>query len=221
LLRGFDRPWRGQCDNPAGGANTSGRYYMTVMQAIFEKFSLIERALLAGAVVSALLLASAFAFEHAGYPPCELCLDQREAHWTALGVAIAGLIAAFVFKARLAASAGVGALALVYALSAGLAFYHTGVEHGFWPGPASCSAPVEAITDISGLGGALGEKPSGPSCGEPSWRLFGVSMAGYNLLASAALFALAFTAAASATRQAKQARRPSAHSAQDKAVDPS
>ncbi len=194
---------------------------MSVMQAVFEKFSLIERALLAGAVVSGLLLAGAHTFEAAGYPPCELCLDQREAHWTALGVSIAGLIAAFIFKARLAASAGVGALALVYALSAGLAFYHTGVEHGFWPGPASCSAPVDTIPDISGLDGALGEKPSGPSCGETSWRLFGVSMAGYNLLASAALFALAFTAAAGATRQAKQARRPAASSSHKRAADQS
>lgn len=183
-----------------------------VMYALLAKFSLIERTLIAGASVSAFLLAGAIAFEKAGYLPCELCLDQREAHWTALAVSVAGLVAAFLFKARLAASAGVGALALVYALSAGLAFYHTGVEYGYWPGPASCSAPVEAITTITGLGEALGEKPSGPSCGEPAWRLFGVSMAGYNLLASAALFALAFTAAAGATRQARQARRPAAQS---------
>ena len=204
-----------------GAPKSPHRYYMTVMQAVFEKFSLIERALLAGAVVSGLLLAGAHAFEYAGYPPCELCLDQREAHWTALGVSIAGLIAAFIFKARLAASAGVGALALVYALSAGLAFYHTGVEHGFWPGPASCAAEVDTIPSITGLDDALGEKPTGPSCGEAMWRLGGVSMAGYNLLASSALFALAFAAAASATRQAKQARRPSAHSNHEKAADAS
>ncbi len=170
-----------------------------------------------GAAASALLLAGAHIFERLGYPPCELCLDQREAHWTALSVAVAGIAAAYLAKARLAAAATVGALALVYALSAGLAFYHTGVEFGFWPGPASCGAAGEIIRDGGGLGAALGEKPSGPSCGDAAWRFLGVSMAGYNLLASAALFLIALAAALGAARAARQARRPSASFANDAA----
>jgi len=176
------------------------------MQALLAKYTLVERALIIGATCSALLLAGAHIFERLGYYPCELCLDQREAHWTALGVAIAGLIAAFGAKARLAAAATVGALALVYALSAGLAFFHTGVEFGFWQGPASCSATDAVIKDAGGLGAALGEKPSGPS---PAWRLFGISMAGYNLLVSAILFVIALMAALGAAHEARQARRPS------------
>ncbi|MEL7485667.1 MAG: disulfide bond formation protein B [Pseudomonadota bacterium] len=172
--------------------------------------SLVEKALILGAGASAALIAGAHGFERFGYPPCELCLDQREAHWTALAVAAAGIISAFAFKARLFAAASVGALALVYAMSASLAFYHTGVEFSFWPGPASCSSVGEGVSDISALTQALTQKPAGPACNEAPWRLFGVSMAGYNFLASAGLFAFALSGAVSATRQARNARRPSA-----------
>ena len=179
------------------------------MELLRRSLTLIERALLIGLIGSALLLAGAHLFERFGYPPCELCLDQREAHWTALAVAIVGAIFAFVFKARLFAAASVGALALVYAMSTGLAFYHTGVEFGFWPGPKSCSTVGEAVTDVTQLSNALTEEPAGPACNEAPWRLFGISMAGYNFLASAGLLAIALLGAASALKNARQARRPS------------
>ena len=167
---------------------------------------LAKTALLVGFLSSGMLLGGAHIFEALGYPPCELCLDQREAHWAALGVALAGLLVAFVFKAPLSAAASVGALALVYALSAGLSFYHTGVEYGFWPGPASCSTVGAAVTDISLLQSAFSEEAKGPACNEAAWRFLGISMAGYNFLASSGLFALALAAAISATRQARRGR---------------
>ncbi len=179
-----------------------------MMHSLFARHSFINGALILGAATSASLLAGAHIFERLGFPPCELCLDQREAHWAALGVALGGIIAAFVVRARLAAAASVGALSLVYALSAGLAFYHTGVEFGFWPGPPTCSAPAETVPPDADLSAALGEGPSGPSCGDALWRLFGISMAGWNLLFSAGLFALAFTAAVAASRRARDERRP-------------
>lgn len=201
------------CDDPPTFHNHAWRYYMSVMRAFFTNRSFVEQALIIGAVCSGLLLIGAHIFEAFGYPPCELCLDQREAHWTALAVALIGLAMAFIFKARLAAAASVGALALVYALSAGLAFFHTGVEFGFWPGPASCSAAgFTPVSEPLNLSEALTQKPTGPSCGDAAWRLFGISMAGYNLLASVALFVIAFVAAIIATRHARQARRPSSRS---------
>lgn len=165
-------------------------------------------ALFIAAAASAGLLVAAHIFEALGYIPCALCLDQRQAHWAALGVAVAGLAANFLFRARWATAAAVGAAAMVYAFSAGLAFFHTGVEYKFWPGPATCSGGAGDLTDAVGLAQALQEKPKGPSCADAPWRLFGISMAGYNLIASAGLFALTLSAAAAAARAAHDARRP-------------
>jgi disulfide bond formation protein DsbB len=155
------------------------------------------------------LLAGAHIFQLLGYPPCELCLDQREAHWTALCIAAASLALSFGAKARRAAAAGAGALALVYLISAGLAGYHAGVEHGFWPGPATCSGGGAVAIDASALGAALDAGAPPPSCAAAAWRLFDVSMAGYNLLASAALFAMTALASFAFWRKERSDRRRS------------
>ena len=177
------------------------------MTQFLTGLSFTERALVASLTASAALLAGAHLFEHVGgLVPCILCLDQREAHWTAAGVAIAGLAAARLFNSKLGAAAAVGAAALVYAVSAGLAFYHTGVEYGFWPGPAICAAGGETIVDITNLAGALDQPADAPSCDDVQWRFLGVSMAGYNLLASAGLFALTMGAALAETRRARAGR---------------
>ena len=177
------------------------------MLARLHRLAFLEQSLCLAAAASALLLAGALVFEHGfGYAPCPLCLDQRGAHWAALFIAVAGLSAHFVARARLAAAAAAGALALVYAVSAGMAFFHTGVEFGYWPGPASC-AGGGAVLDAGSLGAALGERPKGPSCSEAAWRFLGVSMAGYNLVASAGLFALTVAAALFAARAERERRR--------------
>lgn len=166
-----------------------------------------ERVLIIALAASGALLAGAHLFEKfGGLIPCILCLDQREAHWAALGVAAAGLIVARLFKSRLGAAAAVGAAALVYAVSTGLAFYHTGVEYKFWPGPAMCAGGGGEV-DLSSLGRALDGPVDAPSCDDVQWRFLGVSMAGYNLLASAALFALTLFAALAETVKARRERR--------------
>ncbi|MFN3958506.1 MAG: disulfide bond formation protein B [Parvularculaceae bacterium] len=168
-------------------------------------------ALAFAAASSALLLAGAHAFEHiGGLAPCPLCLDQRQAHWAGLGVALAGLALAAAFKAKRVAAAAAGACALVYLFSAGLAFYHAGVEHKFWPGPTTCSGAGPVSLDPSALDAVLKGAAPVVSCTEAAWTLFGVSMAGYNLLASAALFALCAVAAARAIGEARSAARPRA-----------
>ncbi len=182
---------------------------MSGMTGLVKNLSLTERALGLSIAASGAMLAGAHLFEKVGgLVPCILCLDQREAHWTALGVAAAGLAASRLFKSKLGAAAAVGAAALVYAVSAGLAFYHTGVEYGYWPGPAICSGGGGALDiDINDLGASLTEKTDAPSCEDVQWRFLGVSMAGYNLLASAGLFALTLFAALSETRNARHVRR--------------
>lgn len=170
--------------------------------------SVTERVLAISLVASAALLAGAHFFERVvGLVPCVLCLDQREAHWAALAVALAGLVSARVMKAEAAAAAAVGASALVYAVSAGLAFYHTGVEYEFWPGPALCAAGGgDGPIDVDSLTAALEGPVEAPACDDVQWAFLGVSMAGYNLLASAGLFALTLGAALAETRAAQRAR---------------
>ena len=181
------------------------------MSGIFQLSSAPRGALAISAAASASLLAGAHAFERfGGLAPCALCLDQREAHWAGLGVALAGLALAALFKARRVAAAAAGAAALVYLVSAGLAFYHAGVEHKFWPGPATCSGSGPVTVDAASLDDVLSGGAPIVSCTDAAWTLFGVSMAGYNLLASAALFGLCAIAAAHAFSDARNAARPRA-----------
>ena len=176
------------------------------MMTFLARYTRTELSLGAGAIASAALLAGAHLFERVGgLAPCILCLDQREAHWTALAVAGAGLLFARGLKSRLGAAAAVGALALVYAVSAGLSFYHTGVEYHFWPGPALCAeGGVAGPVDIDAIAAALDGPSEAPACDDVAWTFFGVSMAGYNMLASAGLFALTAFAAAAETRRARE-----------------
>ncbi|MBY0420872.1 MAG: disulfide bond formation protein B, partial [Parvularculaceae bacterium] len=86
----------------------------------------MENVLLVAASASGALLLAAHLFEwFGGLEPCPLCLDQRQAHWAALAMALAGLLASTLLRARLVASAAVGATALIFLASTGLALYHT------------------------------------------------------------------------------------------------
>ena len=126
------------------------------------------------------LLAGAFFFQALGYPPCAMCLWQRWPHAVAI---VIGAVALVVWR-----PAGplllLGGLAA--ATSAGLGVYHTGVERGWWDGPASCTGAG------AGLGGDLLSTDIAPvvMCDEVAWSLFGLSMASYNALLSFALAAL-------------------------------
>ena len=177
--------------------------------SLLNEYSRTELSLTAAAAASATLLAGAHLFERVGgFIPCILCLDQREAHWTALAVAAVGILFARVFNSRLGAAAAVGAVALVYAVSTGLSFYHTGVEYKFWPGPAICAGGggAEGPVSLDALAAALDGPTDAPACDDAPWSFLGVSMAGYNMLASAGLFALTAFAAAAETRRAREDR---------------
>jgi disulfide bond formation protein DsbB len=67
--------------------------------------------------------------------------------------------------------------------------YHTGVEQGWWPGPDSCTGQP-----IAGLSPAdlLAQIMAAPivRCDDIAWSLLGLSMASWNMLASAGLAAV-------------------------------
>jgi len=142
------------------------------------------------AAVSAALLATAHVFQALGYPPCALCLTQREVYWTAIGLAAAALGGwALTGRRAVVARAGAVALAVVFLVGAGVALYHAGAEWKFWPGPAVCAAAAAA-----GVEGDLLASLSRPMqvvrCDEASWVFLGLSMAAWNMLVSLCLAAL-------------------------------
>ena len=68
-----------------------------------------------------------------------------------------------------------------------LAFYHVGVEQKYWPGPNSCTnSSIEGLTTDQ----LLDQIMNAPlvRCDEVVWDLFGISMAGWNVLISFCLF---------------------------------
>ena len=148
------------------------------------------------AIAMAATVATALGFEHiGGYIPCALCLEQRTPYYVGAPLMLATfLLARFGAGQRLVRlllSAG-GAL-MISGLVLGT--YHAGVEWGFWAGPSDCvsAAPVLSGSVEDLLKGATSQRP--PSCDEAALRIFGLSMAGWNVLASAFLAAVAFRGA--------------------------
>lgn len=141
------------------------------------------------------VIGTALAFEYiGGLQPCALCLEQRLPYYAAL--IMTPLVFWAVFWAvtknnRLFANIGLGLIALGFIIGGGLGVYHAGVEWHFWAGPAGCSGgAINTSADIDALMQSLKSAPI-IRCDEAPWRLFGLSMAGYNALASFGLAGLA------------------------------
>jgi disulfide bond formation protein DsbB len=140
-------------------------------------------------VVAAATILSALAFEHiGGYQPCALCLMQRTPYYIGIPVAAAALLAAFFGAPRALAALLFGVFLALMLYNAGLAAYHSGVEWGFWEGPAAC-APSVGVGSAADMLSQL-QTTTAPSCTEAVWRLFGLSFAGWNVLVSGLLAAL-------------------------------
>ena len=127
------------------------------------------------------LLAAALLFQSIGYAPCELCILQR---WPHVVAGALGLLIWFTGFRRALAVLGMAAAAV----ATGLALYHLGVEYGWWPGPAHCSGGVSDLASMS-TQDLMAQLQAAPvvRCDEVSWRLLGLSMAGWNMLCSAVL----------------------------------
>lgn len=129
---------------------------------------------------SAGLLGGALAFQYlGGLIPCVLCIYQRWPH----GVAI--LIGLLALRRQGAGLPLLGMLALL--TTAGIGYYHAGVELGWFEGLATCT-----VDTLQGLGGgdllnmdiSVG-KPV--RCDAVPWQMLGISMAGWNAICSTAL----------------------------------
>ena len=144
--------------------------------------------LAASAVIALLMLALVHGLQRfGGYLPCELCLTQRVAVWTVLFIALAGLGLGRLHPTI--TPVAVVAVGVGFAAGAGLGLYHAGVEWKWWPGPMACTGGGNANVSAASVAALLNgtSKTHLVRCDEAALRIAGLSLAGWNALASAAL----------------------------------
>jgi disulfide bond formation protein DsbB len=127
-------------------------------------------------------LVSQFGF---GLHPCEMCYWQRWPHQAAIVLALLALLLNRNDKVMRALTL---LAAIAIAVSGAIGIFHAGVEYGLWEGLTTCS------TSHSGPI-SLDEIMAAPiiRCDVAQWRLFGISLAGFNAIFSAAAAALVLT----------------------------
>jgi len=138
-----------------------------------------NRAVLLAGLGSLGLLIGALLFQYVGdMAPCKMCYWQRYPHVGA--IIIAGIILI----------TGIGVFAVLGLLSAlitaGIGGFHAGVERGWWEGPQSCtSTSIDKLSTEE----LLAQIMSTPMvrCDEIPWQMFGLSMAGWNMVVSICL----------------------------------
>ena len=122
--------------------------------------------------------------------PCPLCLEQRYAYYLAIPLGAVTAIAARGGAPRPLLLAALAILALATLANAGLGAYHSGVEWGFWKGPTDCTGPVVNLGNAGDLFSKL-DSVKVVRCDEVQWRFLGLSLAGYNVLISLLMAAIA------------------------------
>lgn len=143
------------------------------------------------AVIAAATLAGAWFFQLVlEILPCPLCLEQRYAYYLAVPLGAVIAFAAARGAPRLVLVAGLVILGLAVLANAGLGTYHAGVEWGFWQGPTDCTGPVVDFGKADSLLDQL-DKVKVVRCDEVQWRFLGISLAGYNVLISLLMAAIA------------------------------
>lgn len=150
-----------------------------------------RRASLLLGLASAGVLGAALVFQYGfGYQPCVLCIWQR---WPYVGVLVFTLLTLLFRRWPGVGDALLIASGLALLANAGIAGYHVGVEQHWWAGTSGCGVPG-AATSLDQLRAQVMAAPI-VRCDDIPWSLFGVSMAGYNVLVSLVLAAFAFAAA--------------------------
>jgi disulfide bond formation protein DsbB len=132
---------------------------------------------------SILVIAGVFFFQYGmGLIPCELCLLDRWPWYVA--IVLSGL--ALVILPRSAGHWAALLFVAVFLVSSGLGGYHTGVEQHVFTGPTACTSTASSSHSVDDLLKQLKATPA-IRCDEPQWTLFGVSLAGFDLIASVLL----------------------------------
>lgn len=138
---------------------------------------------------------SALGFQYiGGYIPCALCLLQRDPYYYGIPVGIAAILVSALGLPAWITRSLLAVIGIMMLVGAGMGVYHAGVEWHFWEGPASCGGSAGLTTNAGNLLNDL-NAVHGPSCTEAALRVLGLSFAGWNVIASLVLAALAFIGA--------------------------
>ena len=156
-----------------------------------------QLALSLGIVALALML-GALAFQYLDrLPPCEMCMWQRYPHIAAIFLGIGGALLICTGAIDRKAGKALAVLtALLIATSGVLGIYHAGVEWHWWPGPTSCTGSAFQFQGTLDLTAPI------VRCDAAAWRLFGLSLAGYNAIISLGVAFGAFVLLARSKRMA-------------------
>ena len=142
-------------------------------------------------IISILSLTAALISEHVfGLRPCQLCIYQRYPFVVVIGISIAGLMIAR--HSTLGAMGVIALCALTFAVNAGIAFHHTGVEQGWWSSfSAGCKVDVMPTGSVEDILRKLESEPAVP-CDKIPWQdpVLGLSMAAHNTLLNIGLFVI-------------------------------
>ena len=122
--------------------------------------------------------------------PCPLCLEQRYAYYLAIPLGASTALAAAKGAPRAVLLAGLAVLAAAALANAWLGTYHAGVEWHFWQGPTDCTGTIGNLGSAADLLARL-DTVKVVRCDEVQWRFLGLSLAGYNVLISLLMAALA------------------------------
>ncbi len=137
-------------------------------------------------MASAAVLGTAYISQYVfHYDPCVLCLYQRKPWWAVIVLSFGAVLLA-TRQPRLARGL-VALCAAAFTVGAGIALYHLGVEQQWWTGTQACGdTTLPAAGDIEAMKAYLANRNI-VRCDVPTWKLFGLSMTAYNLMASSVL----------------------------------
>ena len=136
-------------------------------------------------IISSLMLLSAFYLEYFhGALPCDLCITQRWFHGAIIGYSF--IIILIINKTLISNKLLILVGAILWLSSSLAGLYHLGIEMNFWTGPDGCSSNIDFSKDT--LTYLLNKSPI--KCDEVMFKIFGLSLAGWNALASFSIFLL-------------------------------
>jgi disulfide bond formation protein DsbB len=140
------------------------------------------------ALASFIVVGSAISSEiFGGLAPCVLCLYQRIPYAITIALGLIGFFAPRLFVPAMLLAA------LAFLVGGGIAVFHVGVEQAWWTGTEACVGTQDKAASIDELRAQIMATPV-IRCTDIQWSLFGISMAGYNVLTSIALAGFALLA---------------------------
>ena len=121
-----------------------------------------------------------------GLAPCELCYVQRYGYWATILLGVITITQNGSPRRRgvMLILTGLALLAV-----AGIALFHVGVEHGWWEGSSACVGASTTGQSLDQMTATILNAPL-VRCDTPAFVMFGISMAGYDMLYALALAAL-------------------------------